>query len=295
MIQLSSKEINKTTETQLASFQKEIDGEDTFEAKIEKAKAKWKNKDSTNDAKNAFKNVKNVLTEMCSGDRICVYCEHNEATDIEHIYPKRLYPEKTFSWANYVYACGKCNSHYKAENFSIFNPIDSITVQDVTPKRNDYSKPINDDALFINQRIENPMDFLELDIVYGQYIFREIFTKGTREYEKAKYTKILLGLNDRADLVKQREAAHLWYLSKLKKYVLVKRSENFIQLQEADYGKNVIENIGFEIEKHKILNVLKAEILSHSHQTVWKELIRQRKDLPKTNSLLSEAPEILNW
>lgn len=232
---------------------------------------------------------------MCSGVQICVYCEHNEATDIEHIYPKRLYPEKAFTWDNYVFACGRCNTHYKGENFKIFSPIGSATVQDITPQVDVYNIPSNDDAVFIHQRNEDPMALLELDILNQQYIFSERYADG-RNYEKAKYTKEILGLNERADLVRQRKAAHRWYFSELSKYVAVKNAVDFNSLILAAKGEIIIDTTSvFAIEKQRSLDSIKDDIISHSHPTVWKELIRQRDQLPQTNVLINQAIEILAW
>ncbi len=295
MIQLNSKNLKSASLAHLATAQTEIDSELTYEAKTKKAKTKWAGKTGSVAAKLAFADVKSVLTDMCSGVQICVYCEHNEATDIEHIYPKRLYPEKAFVWTNYVFACGRCNTHYKGENFMIFNPSGSATVQDITPQANVYIIPSNDDAVFINQRLEDPMSFLELDILNQQYIFIERNTSG-RDYEKAKYTKELLGLNERADLVRQRKAAHRWYFSELTKYVALKNAPDFNTLIFNARGEiNINLTSSFEIEKQKALDTLKLEILSHSHPTVWKELIRQRAFLPQTNILINQATEILTW
>ncbi len=301
MIPLNTKNILPATENHLTTVQGIITNEVTYEAKIKRAISRWDNKTSSNAARAAFDNVKSVLKDMCSGASICVYCEHNEATDIEHIYPKRLYPEKAFTWANYVFACGNCNSRYKADNFKIFNPAGTIIIQDITPKVGVYLVPTNEDALFINQRSEDPMALLELDIISRQFIFREIYPQGTREYEKAKYTKDLLDLNGRQDLVRQRKAAHKWYLHELRNYIRVKSTANFNELIIAVNGESEIdsteidETAVFAIEKQKILDSIKNDILTHSHPTVWRELIRQRTDLPKTNLLLGQALEVLTW
>lgn len=295
MIQLISRDLQPASVTHLATVQTEINNEITFEAKAKKAKAKWTGKTGSAAAQLAFTDVKTVLANMCSGVQICVYCEHNEATDIEHIYPKRLYPEKAFTWANYVFACGRCNTHYKGENFKIFNPAGSATIQDITPQLNVYTIPSNNDAVFINQRREDPMALLELDILNQQYIFSEKFPNG-RDYEKAKYTKDLLGLNERADLVRQRKAAHRWYFSELNKYVAIKNAADFNSLTLAARGEIIIDITSeFATEKQRAIDSIKDDILSHSHPTVWKELIRQREQLPQTNILINQAVEILTW
>jgi hypothetical protein len=296
MIKLNSKNIQASSVSHLDRIQLEINNEPTFEAQVRKANSKWDSKTSgTGNA--AFKDIKNVLIQMSVGVELCVYCEQNEATDIEHIFPKKLYPEKAFKLSNYVLACNKCNSHYKLDKFKIFNPKDSTTEEDVTPPRGTFVKPTNSDTLFINQLIDDPMDFLELDLVNQQFIFTERYPIGTREYKKAKYTKDLLGLNTRAALVSCRRNAAKFYISRLEKYVAAKAAINFQELGDAisdDFG-NIDQTMDFDSEKTQILDSIKDDILTFSHPTVWKELIRQRQSLPRTNMFLNQVPEVLNW
>jgi len=296
MIFLSFKDIQTSSVAHLDKVQKDILKETTFEARAKRANSKWDSKTSGT-GKQAFSDIKTVLTEMCVGVEICVYCEQNEATDIEHIFPKKLYPGKAFEWTNYVLACGKCNTHHKSDKFKIFNPQNSTLVEDVTPPRGTYAEPANDDSLFINQRIEDPMDFFELDLVNRQFLYIEKHPEGTREFIKAKYTKELLGLNTRSALVANRRNAAKFYVSRLEKYTAAKVSTNFQELIAAindDWG-GIDQQANFADEKGRVLDSIKNDILTNSHPTVWKELIRQRHNLPKTGSLLNQVPEALSW
>ena len=235
---------------------------------------------------------------MCVGVEICVYCENNEATDIEHIYPKKLYPEKAFTWENYLLACNKCNSHHKSDKFQIFNPQGSNTIENVTPPRGTNAQPANDDALFINQRIDDPLEFLELDLLNQRFIFTEKAPTGTRGFERAKFTIELLGLNSRGALIAARKDAVRFYIHRLKTYVAAKKSMDFQDLINAvddDEIGSIDQTKVFNQEKKRILQSIKRDILEHSHPTVWKELIRQRANLSKTNGLLNDAPEAISW
>ena len=295
MIKLNSKNIQPSSVNHLDKIQQEIDNEPTFEAQVKKANSKWNNK-SYGAGKDAFKDIKDVLTQMSVGVELCVYCEQNEATDIEHIFPKKLYPEKAFKTSNYVLACSKCNSHYKSDKFSIFNPINSKIEEDVTPARGTYVKPANSDALFINQLVDDPMDLLELDFVIDQFCFTERYPVGTREHKKAEYTIRILGLNTRANLISSRRSATNFYYSRLEQYVKAKSTINFHELGNAinDVGY-IDQTLDFSSVKYKVLEAIKNDIVTYSHPTVWKELLRQRQSLPKTNALLDQAPEVLNW
>jgi hypothetical protein len=296
MIRLTSKNLTDATSQHLANVQQNILEEADFAERAKKAIAKWDSKTSGT-GKDAFGEVKRILIEMCVGIETCVYCEDNEATDIEHIFPKKIFPEKAFLWGNYVLACKICNTTYKSDNFEVFNPQNSATRFDVKPPRRQYLQPPNDDALFINQLIEDPMDFIELDLVNQEFIFTEIFPEGSREYLKANYTIELLGLNRRRRLVRARRNATRFFRDRLGRYVEAKKAENFVTLEQIiddDFG-GINQNNSFETEKERIKAALKEDILTYPHITVWKELLRQRARLPKINQLLNDAPEAVTW
>lgn len=281
----------------LAVVQEEINSQMNFREKAKRADLKWKGKQSTSAAKEAFAEIKGKLVEMCSGAEICVYCEHNEATDIEHIFPKRLYPNKCFSWANYLLACGKCNTHFKKDIFKIFNTREAETIQDISPQRNVYTEPENDDAVFINQRIEDPMCYLEIDFLGKTFYYIERHASGTRNFEKAKFTKDLLGLNKREDLVQHRKTAYKFYKGELQRYATILHTVNMGELLPLiDSLVDVIDADGeFEVEKNNVLTAIKKRIENHSHPTIWKEMVRQRAALPETNQLFQQVPAALTW
>ena len=298
MIQLFSNQLLPATTIHLIAVQGRISGEATFQEKCIKAKREWSSKTSSQVAQAAFTDIKSKLKEMCSGTTICVYCEHNEATDIEHIYPKRLFPEKAFIWENYVFACGNCNTHYKRDSFKVFEPAQTATSVDLTPTDyKGFAQPATDDTVFINQREEDPMTLLELDFVQYSFYFMERHLAGSREYEKAKYTKDLLGLNTRDDLVEQRKAAFGFYKQELVKYVSISNSIDLIQLEDCVDGviDTVSQVANFAHEQQRLKDAIRNRILKHTHRTVWKEMIRQRQQLPTTLSLFNQAPEALNW
>lgn len=80
----------------------------------------------------AFAEIKVSLRAMTRGRARCMYCEDNEATSIDHFWPKAAFPEKGFSWENYFFACTHCNSNFKRNQFPLnvdgqrilLNPID---------------------------------------------------------------------------------------------------------------------------------------------------------------------------
>lgn len=70
-------------------------------------------------ASGTFDAVRTTLETMAAGRARCMYCEDDRGTDIEHFYPKAMYPHRAFSWGNYLLACGHCNSNLKRERFPL--------------------------------------------------------------------------------------------------------------------------------------------------------------------------------
>ncbi len=78
-----------------------------------------------------FDTVRTTLEAMAAGRARGMYCEDDRGTDIEHFYPKALYPDRAFSWGNYLLACGHCNSNLKRERFPL-DPVGQPALLDPT-------------------------------------------------------------------------------------------------------------------------------------------------------------------
>jgi uncharacterized protein (TIGR02646 family) len=81
----------------------------------------WKSKPN-----DVFSDVRATLQKMASARERCMYCEDNEGADIEHFWPKSTYPDKAFSWTNYLLACPHCNSNYKRALFPMTNGVPDL-------------------------------------------------------------------------------------------------------------------------------------------------------------------------
>lgn len=297
MIRLINKGLSQDSINHLASIQELIDTETSFEQKVEKAKSKWDGKTGSIAGNRAFDEVKNKLNEMSVSNGLCVYCEQNEWSDIEHFYPKRLYPNKAFLFENYLPSCKQCNTTYKSDKFKIFDPIDSDNIKDVSGERKIYLQPSNEDAVLINQLKEDPMSFIELDLEYKTFVFTacDFENESSRSFKKANYTIELLQLNDRAVLVEQRKKAFDFYILKLNQYNRIKNATTKDEI--ADIIGNSLSDLtnDFDVERNLTMNNITAIIQSNVHPTVWKEIIRQRERFPLINSLFEQSPEALNW
>lgn len=263
---------------QLKIFQDDIGKKATFAEKSAEAKRLFSLR---NNKKNpVFKEVKACLAKMCNSTRRCVYCEDSIGDEVEHIFPKDLYPDKCFSWENYVYACGPCNGP-KNNMFAVFKQSDGQFIE-VNPTRGTpASQPPPGEAVLINPRIENPLDFAILDLL-GTFKFYPLPGLDPKNKKRAEYTyDIVLRLNheEREPLRQARVNAFENYSSRLFKYVYSKNS---------GASQNKLD---------ELIDGIKRE----NHPTVWKEMQRYYRigklDEVNTNlkQLFDNAPEALTW
>ncbi len=273
MLQLPETNLDQKWQNDLDTWQREINALSLYSEKVEQAKAKYENKIKTV----TFKNIRKTLATMCSGNRRCCYCEDSCADEVEHICPKSLYPELVFVWENYLYSCGPCNSK-KSNNYAV---IVGNEIQDITRKNNDpIVPPPTGKGMFINPRIENPLDFLELDLgddLDGTFLFqpRGHLSKDSIDYQRADYTIEILGLGGvyvREDIRDGRRQGALDYRARLIEY-----QQNKDSLTDS--------------QKQQFIKDFKKK----SYPTVWQEMKNQYQTIPSIKQLIEESPEILEW
>lgn len=270
MLKLTNKKISNTTQKHLAVEQLKINSSSN---KHVEAESLWKNKLSSRTKKSAFTEIKSKLKDMSVSVEICNYCEQSEATDIEHVLPKGVFPEFTFVWKNYILACKTCNSQYKLDKIAIFSPAGSHL--SVIIKSN--ATPPSREIAFINPRQENPMDFMQLNFDDGQFYAKVPHIWGTQGFEKVEQTLAILALNDRSGLVRYRKTALGNYKRLITEYCNVKQAHNHQALADAVVGDPEINfKKKFETEKNRVLKGLKKSILEGEHPTVLREMILQK-------------------
>lgn len=284
----NSPQPKRSSLTTLAARQAEIDALPTYEAQIETAKAYWANR--TNNA--AFTDIKTCLKERASAKKYCCYCEHNEFSDIEHFYPKTLFPNKAFVWENYLYVCGLCNSKYKNDAFSIFVGNNVVNISPTTPRV--YAVPANTDSVLINPNAEDPMDFLWLNLRKGVYLVN-FFNDDNQTKIRAEYTLEVLNL---ARFKRERKEKATFFLSELRKYHAINQADSLESLVEITEQYLIDRTATFqnlEAAKQTILNNIQQTILRSTHQTVWAEMKRQRQQIPLLSEIFDQIPEALEW
>lgn len=263
----------------LKTFQDEVDAQPSFEEQSTKAKRMFSSKNTRSNR--VFQDVKKCLTEMCNSTRRCVYCECSLGDEVEHIYPKDLFPEKCFEWTNYVYACGPCNGP-KNNKFALFKSSDGAYIEVNPPRGTASAKPPEGDAVMINPRLENPLEFAILDLS-GTFKFYPLPSLVNNDVTRVEYTyNTVLRLNDeeREPIRQARENAFTNYSARLFKYVAKLKAN----ASQADLDK--------------IIDGIKKE----AHPTVWKEMQRYyvlgKLVLvdPELSALFDDAgPEALTW
>jgi hypothetical protein len=101
----------------LSDRQSKVDAEPDLDSRVARARTLWDGKKKSAAGREAFTNIDRALSEMCNGPQLCMYCEVNEGTDIEHVRPKSDFPEVAFAWDNYLLACPVCNSRFKQDRY----------------------------------------------------------------------------------------------------------------------------------------------------------------------------------
>jgi len=261
MLKMNSGNLADTVTDYLATKQTDINAKATYSEKVVRGKELWKSKSSPQ-----FKKIRSKLDSLCVGKRRCNYCEDSVADEVEHIKPKDLYPSLVFSWNNYLFSCGNCNGP-KSNLFAVF---EDDKVVEISRKRTDpVIPPLIGEDVFINPRIDNPLEFLILDLLTMNFISKPGISDLNKK--RAKYTIKILKLNSRDFLVEARKEAFNTYSDSLRVYVANKES-----------GKTQAE-----------LLKRQKEMESRQHPTVWAEMKRQRSRYEEINSLFQSAPELL--
>ncbi len=278
MIQLPDVKPDQRILNSLQEWQDVVNGQTGFEEQSALAKTSFSQKNKKGN--HTFDEVKKALTQMCSGARRCVYCEDSVVDEVEHIYPKDLYPEKVFDWNNYVYACGNCNGP-KNNKFAVFRS-DTEEFQTVNPPHGTPAiRPPAGEAVLINPRVENPLEYCMLDLE-DTFKFVIIKPKGSKDYQRATYTfeeVLRLSHVEREFLRQARQEAFHDYSARLRTYV---------QFRDAGKPQQQLDNMIDQLKKK-------------GHPTVWKEMQRYHRlnrlieidrDL---DTLFQQAPEALDW
>lgn len=268
MIRLKDAALGAPTAALLRRYQAEVDSGTTHAERVERAKAAFARRNKDRDP--AFREVRRILAELCSGNRRCCYCEDSVADEVEHIRPKDLYPEAVFCWSNYLYACGPCNGR-KNDRFAVILPTGER--REVTRRPSDpVAPPIAGQPAFINPRLEDPLHLLDLELLDTFWLLPAEDLHPT-DALRAEYTVEVLGLNSREGLVQARRTAYGSYRARLHEF----RSKARRNVPQAE------------------LDALVAGLRKMDQPTVWAEMKRRHRVVPELAELFQGVPEALEW
>lgn len=269
MIRLPDAALSRTAAHRLEAWQSEIDALARYADRVEIARRRF---EQCNTAKNTtFKEVRATLARMCSGAQRCGYCEDSAADEVEHIWPKDLYPELVFAWSNYLYACGPCNGP-KNNRFAVFPSRARAHVEVGRMPGAPIRPPLKGTPALIDPRREDPMALLMLDL-RGTFLLLPTGPRGSKDFHRAEYTLEVLRLNTREILLAARANAFAGYRARLVEY---------ISWRERGESQEALARC--------IQSIQRA-----AHPTVWKEMQRQHARLPELRPLFRKAPEALRW
>ena len=242
----------------LAALQQEVDAQATHAERHKKASSLFGNKQNT-----TFDEIKATLAKLAPCGDACYYCERDRYRDIEHIYPKRHYPERCFNWYNYVYACTICNQDKKGDIFAVFDAAGEIICFDRHTLAADAPPPVGQ-AVLLDIRHEDPLQFLKLELETGQFM-----PIGTAlEQKRGRFTRDLFELNN-DDLVRHRRYAYHGFCTYLTMWAQAIKSGNTSQAE-----------------------IILTEITKLPYPTVLAEMRRQAPEKPALGAWFAALDEL---
>jgi len=289
MIRLDSKTISSDVMQILNELQNKINNETTFEKKAEKSKSLWKSKGGKK-GEQAFEIIRKVLYDMCVYIGTCNYCEHNEASDIEHIYPKSFFPEKTFDWENYLLVCKECNSAYKLDKCYILDNNDEI----IFVKRKE--EPPYKTLAFINPRVENPERFMILSP--DSFEFELLSDLDKKDTNKSNSTLQILKLNQRHTFLHKRKSVANNCYETMERLIKIMSANSLEELKSVLRPNDDRFDFTFSLDKLKseIKESYKRHISRYEHPSVWYSIkLIASKTNEKWKTIFEKIPEALNW
>lgn len=253
MIKLPHEELDPASRNHLATWQIEYS---RLATKMEQEKA-WNNQRRCAD----FKPIEDALKRMLDQCEYCMYCEDNRAKQVEHFWPRAIYPELAFEWLNYLFVCGDCNSRKSDQFATIASSGDVTKINAESPNRCDR-------PALINPRYEDPLDYFYLDILGKTFMLTVHQNLTESERKRANITKKFVPALDDDLLNEERRTHYGTFMSDLERYIEGRR-KNDDNLMQCHVGR----------------------IRRHRHRSVFREMQRQWSIVPELRPLFEAAPE----
>jgi uncharacterized protein (TIGR02646 family) len=290
MLQLASETLPKHAADRLVYLQGEVNKQAGFAERAKRAESLWNGKTGSQVGKAAFEAITQKLISMCVSLEICNYCEQNEANDIEHIYPKSLFPALAFIWDNYLLACKQCNTAYKLDSFALLDGNEDIAP---IPRG---TEPAHANGAFINPRTENPADFMLLNL--GSYKFELMPGIDKKAANKARNTLEILQLNERDQLVQSRKTAAIYRYQRMELLVRILNANSIAEIDAmlTPFDGLLDNTLALSELKLQLKDSFKLDIQLHAHPSVWYAIQKIGSvTSPKWAAIFAAIPEALNW
>lgn len=111
--------------------------------------------------------VKRQLQQMAGGRQRCMYCSDSAGTDIEHFWPKSIYPEQMFRWPNLLLCCTGCGRDCKGSQFPL----------------------VNGNPALLDPTVDDPWDFLDFSPATG-ILFARMDSKGSTSLKGSETARV---------------------------------------------------------------------------------------------------------
>ena len=278
MLLIPHRDLPRAATETLALMQSAVDEKPDYVARVAASKQLWESKTSSPSRAAAFRTIRATLSAMCIGPVRCAYCEDSLADEIEHIYPKSLFPDRAFRWLTTHSSVGRAMGpkvigtvSYRTGMLLNLSAGRAIPLYHRLPATQVCWIPDQKTPLFFWNSTSGGVtpDGLGLDPTYD---FLPSDSLTLRELSRAIYTIRVLDLN-REVLRVARANAFGGFRARLHEYA-DKRDE--------DASVTILEG-------------LKNDLLRTPHLTVFAEMRRQRSSLPEIDALFSRAPESVQW
>lgn len=289
MLRLENRELPEELQTVLDRLQQSVNDASGFAAQVEEAQALWKSKGNSA-GKNAFNKIAGVLAEMCVYVKVCNYCEQNEATDIEHVYPKSFFPSLAFEWKNYILACKQCNSAYKSDKCFVIDP------RGIVHEVKRGQEPEHHSLAFINPRIDDPFKYLWLNTQTWKFEIWDTLSK--KDYNIADKTLFVLKLNERDLLIEDRKNSATYYYERMKTLLEIMEANSIEDIENtlAPYDNELDKTIPLQEIKNRIKENFKIHLNKFKHPSVWNSIKKiESIATPKWKKIFDKIPEARNW
>lgn len=205
---------------------------------------------------------KHLLKRSRCSRGACAWCDHDSASQIDHVAPKHHFPQQAFRWANLVPCCGRCNQT-KGDQCAVI-----VKGKQVKLTRKHGVPKQFDKLAYLHPRMDRMEDHFALDLTTGLWI---AIRDSQEDTERAELTLSILGLNEIQFLCDARKAAWNSLRDALELAALAHGAGDQATLDE------------------------KRRHIASLPQTIWAQMKKHRQQYSRINMLFERLPVALTW